>query len=81
MRKVYSQSFRKEAAELVLDKGYSLKKACEAMEVSKSALRIWVRQLQQVREKKIFNHSLSMINSSALEQCPTRLPSKKKQEK
>lgn len=46
----YTKEFKKEAAELVLDKGYTQKEAREAMGVSKSALSIWVKQLRGERE-------------------------------
>lgn len=48
-RPVFSQEFKQEAAELVLDKGYSISKACEVRGVSESALRRWVDQLKNER--------------------------------
>jgi len=39
-----------EAAQLVVDQGYTIRAACEAMGVSKSSLENWVRQLRQERE-------------------------------
>ena len=45
-RPVFSPEFKREAAELVIDKGYSIYKACEARGVSESALRRWVDQLR-----------------------------------
>ena len=44
-RPVFSPEFKREAAELVTEKGYSILKACEARGVSESALRRWVDQL------------------------------------
>lgn len=38
-RPVFSSEFKREAAELVTQKGYSIHKACEARGVSESALR------------------------------------------
>lgn len=46
----YTAEFKRESAELVLDKGYSQKEAREAMGVSKSALSSWVKQLRNERE-------------------------------
>lgn len=46
----YTKEFKKEAAELVLDKGYTQTEAREAMGVSKSAISIWVKQLREERE-------------------------------
>jgi len=45
----YTKEFKREAAELVLDKGYTQKEAREAMGVSKSALSHWVKQLREER--------------------------------
>ncbi len=41
---------RQEVAELVLDKGYSVKEAADAMSVGKSTIDKWVRQLRKERE-------------------------------
>ena len=49
-RRTFSPEFRLEAAQLVLDQGYTFKAACEAMGVSKSALEGWVRQLKKERQ-------------------------------
>lgn len=45
----YSPEFRQDAAELVLDKGYSIQSACKAVGVGATALRRWVNQLQNER--------------------------------
>ncbi|CAA6826795.1 MAG: Unknown protein [uncultured Thiotrichaceae bacterium] len=45
----YTKEFKREAAELVLDKGYTQKEAREAMGVSKSSLSHWVKQLREER--------------------------------
>lgn len=45
----YTQEFKREAAELVLDKGYTQREAREAMGVSKSAMSHWVKQLREER--------------------------------
>lgn len=49
MKKHYTKEFKREAAELVLDKGYTQKEAQEAMGVSKSAMSHWVKQLREER--------------------------------
>lgn len=46
----YSKEFKRETAELVLDKGYTQKDAREAMGVSKSAISRWVCQLRAERQ-------------------------------
>lgn len=49
-RRSYSVEFKREAAELVLDQGYSVPQACQAMNVGPTAMRRWVHQLRQERE-------------------------------
>ena len=48
-RPTYSVQFKKEAAELVIDKDYSIQEASSAVGVSITALRRWVHQLQSER--------------------------------
>ena len=48
-RPTYSAEFKLEAAQLVVDDGYSVREAAEAMNVSKSAMDKWVRQLKKER--------------------------------
>lgn len=48
-RKNYDPQFRLDAAQLVVDQGYSVRQACESMGVSKSSMDNWVRQLNQER--------------------------------
>jgi len=45
----FSPEFRLEAAQLVVDQGYTLKAACEAMGVGKSTLEYWIRRLRAER--------------------------------
>ncbi|HEY0210665.1 transposase [Acerihabitans sp.] len=45
----FSPDFKREAASLVLDQRYSIRQACEAMDVGPTALRRWVNQLQSER--------------------------------
>ena len=47
IRKTFSPEFRLEAAQLVVDQGYTIKAASESMGVSKSTIENWVRQLRQ----------------------------------
>jgi len=49
-RRLLSAEFKLEAAQLVLDQKYTIAEAAQAMNVSKSALGKWVRQLKQERE-------------------------------
>ena len=50
--KTYPVEFKRDAASLVVDQGYTLTAACKAMGVGQTALRKWVKQLQEEREGK-----------------------------
>ena len=41
----YSPEFRLESAQLVVEQGYSVREAADAMSVGKSTMDKWVRQL------------------------------------
>ena len=45
-RPTFSPEFRLECAQLVLDQGYSVAKAAAAMNVGKSTMDKWVRQVR-----------------------------------
>ena len=47
-RPTFSPEFRLECAQLVLNQGYSVAKAAQAMNVGKSTMDKWVRQLHKV---------------------------------
>ncbi len=49
-RSSFSPEFKLEAAQLVTDKGYSVKEAALALGVSDSAMRAWVKQLKSERQ-------------------------------
>lgn len=49
-RRSFTSEFKREAALLVLDQGYSVVEACRAMEVGESALRRWIDQLNTERQ-------------------------------
>jgi len=51
-RKLLSAEFKLDAAQLVLYQNYTIVEAAQAMNVSKSALGKWVRQLKEEREGK-----------------------------
>lgn len=46
-RRTYSPEFKLEAAQLVTEQGYSVTETAAAMNISKSAMDKWVRQLKQ----------------------------------
>ena len=48
-RRFFSKEFKRETAGLVLDQGYSIPEACQAMDVGRTALGRWVQQLQDER--------------------------------
>ena len=51
-KRTFSSEFRLEAAQLVIDQGYTLKAACVAMGVGKSTMEYWVRRLRAERAGK-----------------------------
>ena len=48
-RRSFSQEFKLDSAKLVLDEGYSFPEAAPSLEVGETALRRWVKQLQDER--------------------------------
>jgi transposase len=48
-RRTFSPEFRLDAAQLVLDQGYTIRDAADAMNVRKSSMESWVRQLKAER--------------------------------
>ena len=48
-RRTFTTEFKHDAAALVLDQGYSVAQACRSLDVGESALRRWMKQLQNER--------------------------------
>ena len=48
----YSPEFRLECAQLIVDQGYTVREAAEAMSVGKSTVDKWARQLRAERDGK-----------------------------
>lgn len=48
----FSPEFRLECAQLIVDQGYSVREAAEAMNVGKSTIDKWARQLRADRDGK-----------------------------
>ena len=48
-KRTFPIEFKIESASLVVDKGYSISEACQAVGVSDSAMRKWVKQLKEER--------------------------------
>jgi transposase len=51
----FTPQFKLEAAQLVVDKGYVVREAAEAMGVGKSTMDKWVRQLRKERNGEAIN--------------------------
>lgn len=51
-RRSFSTVFKHEAACLVLDQGYSIQEACDAVGVGRTAIHRWVKQLASERQGK-----------------------------
>ncbi|PSW77678.1 IS3 family transposase [Photobacterium damselae] len=51
-RRLFSAEFKLEAAQLVIDQNYSVTEAAQAMNVGKSTMDKWVRQLKEERQGK-----------------------------
>jgi transposase len=51
-RRLFSAEFKLEAAQLVLDQDHSVPEAAQAMNVGKSTMDKWVRQLKEERQGK-----------------------------
>ena len=49
-RRSFTPEFKREAASLVLDQGYTHTAACSALDVGPTALQRWVKQLREERE-------------------------------
>jgi len=49
-KKNFTPEFRLESAQLVVDQGYSVREAAQAMNVGKSTMDKWVRQLKEERQ-------------------------------
>jgi transposase len=48
-RQIFTEEFKKEAVNLVLNQGYTVPEACRALGVGETALRRWVSLVQEER--------------------------------
>ena len=62
-RPTFSPEFRLECAQLVVDQGYSVAKAAQAMNVGKSTMDKWVRQLREERAGTIIGVRSKLNNN------------------
>jgi Transposase and inactivated derivatives len=49
-RRTFSPEFKLESAQLVVDHGYTVRAACDAVGIGKSTMEYWVHQLRQERQ-------------------------------
>ncbi len=49
LRRSFNTDFKREAANLVLKKGYSVAEACRSLDIGETALRRWIDQLEGER--------------------------------
>ncbi len=49
-RRSFSPQFKRDAACLVLDQGYSIAEACRSLDVGQTSLQRWVKQLRGERD-------------------------------
>lgn len=52
-KRQFSAEFKLECAQLVLDQNYTAKEAAQAMNIGKSTMDKWVRQLRDERQGKV----------------------------
>ena len=70
-RSTFTPEFRLEAAQLVVDQGYTVKAAAAAMGIGKSTMDKWVRQLKNERNG-ITSHATPLTRKvSALPTSPS----------
>lgn len=67
-RRNYSAEFRLEAAQLVVDQGYTLKAAAESMGVSKGSMENWARQLRKERQGETRKASAMMSDQRRIQE-------------
>ena len=73
-RSRFSLEFKVECAQLVLDQGYSIREAAEAMGCGKSTLDKWVRKLKNERKGSVVDGAPILPKSNAkFENCKNKL--------
>ena len=51
-RRSFSAEFKREAAQLVLDEGYSIAEVSRSLDVGENSMRRWIHQLEEERNGK-----------------------------
>jgi transposase len=77
----FKPKFRLEVAQLVLDKGYSIREGADAMDVGKSNVDKWVRQLKQERSGLSPNASPMTSDQIKIRELEKRFATWKKRRK
>ncbi len=72
-RPTYSTEFKNDAASLVLDKGYSMAEACNAVGVGSTALRRWVKQLTSERNGNTPNSKAMTPDQQKIQKLEARI--------
>ena len=49
-RRSFTTEFKQDAASLVIDQGYTIREACNSLDIGEGTLRRWVEQLKLERE-------------------------------
>jgi transposase len=63
IKRTFTSEFKLEAAQLVVDQNYSIREAASAMNVGKSTLDKWVRQLKNELQGTL-NHPTALSSRS-----------------
>ena len=61
-RRSFTPEFKRDAAKLVLEQGYTIGEACKAMGVGETAMRRWVEQLKSEHQGIIPFHLIFCSN-------------------
>lgn len=72
-RRTFSPEFKLEAAQLVLDQGYTIKAAAEAVGVGTSTLEYWLKQLKGERQGKTPTASAITPDQRKIQELEKRL--------
>lgn len=72
-RPTFLPEFRLEAAQLVVDQGYSIREAADAMSVGKSTMDKWVRQLKHERNGMVSQATPLTADQRRIRELETRI--------
>jgi transposase len=69
----FKPEFRLEVAQLVVDQGYSIREAAEAMNVGKSTVDSWVRQLKKERGGVVSHSTAITPDQRKIQELETKI--------